>query len=847
MAIKVQPNFAAGELDPALRERTALERYNAGLATARNVVIGKTGRLISRPGRKYLFTSKLNERSIILHAVSYGGIILEWGHEYVRIYDIEGTLIGDHAHAFTEDDFEDIQFVDLDREHVLILREGSTPLVLCIDPANDGFVDDYFDTRSAPELVYGSLTGNGYDVEYLITAVVKGEETLANDDPVSPANPKLPQGGTQTNTVIGRYPEAYFDNGDDPDAALQEMRFYRRPSQGGAYGFIGSTTYFESYGTDGSNRLGRFLDIGQQADFVQQPPDFNKTILDNMLSGPLDFKSKTGVIYQQRLLLSYGDRIESSRTGLLHNFFRDYPLQADSSLSFKSGSQGYAKILRMIENDGLIVFTTQGVFVHVGALSPTNLTLEHKGNWIIDERIPPIALPGATIFVDSLTNTVRQLVWSQEAQGFNGEEVSIFSNHLFENRRIVSWAFQEGDIPILWVVYNDGKYASFTYDREHQMRAWARHDSRLRVEFVATTRNGVNMNTGERAFGQTFFVSTTGNKRIVERVIPRYPRQEDFEENPETDKFESIMAADGVFTWSHMLLDDLEDGDRLIINPTDPGSEPDPSYIQGLANLKVLTGDDPSINGIFTDPGVGEVGTIFRWFDPEDGTFIDLEVMERIDDSHVIVQPLSPFPRAYGGNPRLYECRDYVEGMTYFGTEEVSVIGDGFVVASPNNNIQNFPTVVVNGGRVDLPDKYAIINIGRPFTSDIETLDIATVEQAPTLIESITVNKLYVHTYRSRGLFIGSRFPKDGKVLGDDVTGTNMVALEGMDAYDVNYEDENPILANRYDPPKSKRHEITLPGDWKSQGRICIRQVDPLHWELLSIIPDVQVERRRGN
>ncbi len=52
MAYKLQANFAGGELDPVLRKRISLNKYHNGLATARNVVIGRTGRIITRPGTK---------------------------------------------------------------------------------------------------------------------------------------------------------------------------------------------------------------------------------------------------------------------------------------------------------------------------------------------------------------------------------------------------------------------------------------------------------------------------------------------------------------------------------------------------------------------------------------------------------------------------------------------------------------------------------------------------------------------------------------------------------------------------------------------------------------------------
>ncbi len=178
--------------------------------------------------------------------------------------------------------------------------------------------------------------------------------------------------------------------------------------------------------------------------------------------------------------------------------------------------------------------------------------------------------------------------------------------------------------------------------------------------------------------------------------------------------------------------------------------------------------------------------------------------------------------------------------------EDVAILVDGYIVASPNNDIESYPTVTVSGGSITLPSSMtgAIVHIGRPYVMDIATLNVDTVEQRPVLIESLVANKVYIRTHETRGLYVGSDFPDGDGLEGSDITGTNMVEARALDAYDANYEDENPITGNRYDQPLSKRMEITLPGNWKSQGRICLRQVDPVHFEILSIILDIDDQAR---
>lgn len=946
MAIKPIPSFSSGELDPALHERTTLQKYNSGLKTGRNVVVGKTGRLVSSPGRKWYQRAKLNDRKVLVHAMSHNGCYLEWGHEYVRVYNLEtNTMIVDLTHAFTEDDLEYIQFADVDFYKVMIFRVGQQPLLLNLEPSTPEFIhtgNAYFSRSVGPDFVSITETGGstGYRVEYAVTAVVDGRETYENFstafDSVTAFN--LPLTSSQKITLVLDYDTSdlrdVLGSGTVMDR-VTELRVYRRPYQGGAYGYIGSTS---ASAIAGLAARFTFEDFGQEADYGNAPPQFirdEQVYLDGNGMHILD--AKTGTVYQQRLVLARGERLLASRTGFYENFTRDYPYSDDSALSFKAGSNGYAEVLRMIDNDGLVVFTSQGVFVSLGALSTENLGLDKKGNWVIDDRVPPIAIPGGVLFVDSLTNSVRELRWSLENGSYIGEELSIFSDHLFKGNRVKSWAFQDGDFPLLWVVFTDGTYASFTYEDEHKMRAWTRHDSGVGVEYVASTKNGGVYLQGSdpelRSKGEVIFVTNVDGIRHIELVIPRYVSADTLEDDPEADMGESIAAMDAVASWKYLINDQLTDDD-ITVTPVTPG--------EWSGQLTIACVDD----AVFPSPGAGAVGEVLRWFDPDDKSAIDLEVVARASDNSITVQPSTEFPLEYASNPRLYWTKNtfsldatlssalsaHVVDDTYSLTpvtpgewdgpltlacvddamftiasdrgrvghqyyfnyngriiyltvtartnnnsitvqpseefpsasatnpalystivinfslqhlegEEIAIVGDGHVIASPNNDFDNYVTVLVEDGAVTLPSsrRCAIIHFGRPRVSDIETLDIDTVEQRPVLIESKTVNKVYVRTHQSRGLFVGHRFPEMDKVRGQPESAAQMTPL---DTYLVDYDEEEPILGNRYDQPTSRRYEVVLPGDWKSQGRICLRQVDPVHFEILSIIPDLDDQRR---
>ena len=51
---KSQRSFSAGELDPALRERSDLEQFSAGLALCENFIVRPQGGVYNRPGMRYV-------------------------------------------------------------------------------------------------------------------------------------------------------------------------------------------------------------------------------------------------------------------------------------------------------------------------------------------------------------------------------------------------------------------------------------------------------------------------------------------------------------------------------------------------------------------------------------------------------------------------------------------------------------------------------------------------------------------------------------------------------------------------------------------------------------------------
>ncbi len=824
-------NFAGGELDPKLHDKVTLDKFRNGLATARNVVITKTGGLLSRPSTYNLKPAKNADQAIKLYCppntnnINDTDYVLEWGHEYVRIYSYTVLESGisqylcptlsldvELSHALTEDDLDNIHF-STSGDYVYIFCSGNVTLKLLLDGASSSFVAPSSIFAIPDPLTSTTVTQSGapsgIPVQYKATIVINGEESVATAETGSYTQATSV---SQLNLVKVTWVTADIDA-----SQINEVRIYSRPHGGGGWGLLGVTTAFFA---SGANTEARFADHGYT-------PDYNNGDQELITKYGLggvdveDLNAVTGIVYQGRLLIvpsTNKEAIAASRPGFPNNFYRDFPYAADSALLFKATRSGKAEILRLLDQEGLIAFTTNGVYTNSGLLSVDNLALSRRGKWVIDERLPPLVVPGGVFFVDR-TNTVRQLVYNDSIAGYESVEQTIFSNHIFKNRRITSWAFQDGVTPMISVTFTDGTFAMFTYNYEHQMSAWTRGDSVYPVEqFEGSEKND-----------RTFSVINKDGQRYIQVTLPRKTPLEIQEINSEYSLYASSYLMDGIESYNGIMNAPLNPGSNFHISPV-VAAEWD-------GELEIQNDDGWDFNN-------ASVGDIIKWFNPDDMSWIEMEILS-FPNSPVndvfIVQPNEEFPSTYKDSARLYLCTGTVTGLSHLEGEEVSVVADGSVVSSPYNDEEWYTTLTVSGGSITLPDDMVagIIHVGRPIAADIKTLPATTVEQSPTTLESMTSNKLYVRIEDTLGLYISNKFPEEADQL---VDGFSVEKMETME--DALVADPENIIGNRPLQGISKRIEYTLPGSWDNQGQVAIRQVDPLHFEITSITNDLEILAR---
>lgn len=848
MAYLKKASFAAGELDPSLHDKTDIKTYYSGLATARNVVLGKTGRIINSAGTwfnllsldkcaYYPFSQYITyDGTTIAGTSGIEDFLIVINTTDLSIYRVDYelntfTLVYNLGNAQTQAEIDAIRFdkykltvndninIELDNFEVLIIKNRLNNTLQYLQLTAPTIISptvyqaifngvNYNDYPLITSTLLGSGLGThleytnissavmtaraGHQVVYGFTAVtVNGVESpifpitkyrsSGDGAGVFTDHVRLPTGTEETIFFIKDF---YINNFQKFGYVVKELRIYRKPLNEEYYGLVAAVKNNNTYTSVTNFSTGQHTDYGQNADYTNPPPELPKK-----LSNFIDLVSlipTDTAYYNERMLMWKDDYLFFSKINNPSYFLRDFPLSETSSLFFQLGSnQVTSTIHYAIELSGLYVFTSNGVYFggQDEPISSVNPILKKVNDSVIDKDINPIVTPYGILFVDESTGSIKTLSYDDTTRSIVDTDISVYSNHLFYGKRVVAWAFNSGDIPYLFVILNDGTAVTLSYSKDEKITAWTRHDTDGLYKDVKTFKNVVN------------------NKNYLITLVYRNGQY----------VLESFSK-------------------RVLIDPT---------TIRSFAHSSVRYQITPSLT--FTLLAVS--GT----WDTQVRATTALDYTTSINKTYAIYNPLlddyyylklvaatpavdvtfdiigEALPVNLRSTPvELIECHTVVTGLSHLNGKDVSIYADNEVLASPNNEQLDLPIYTVSGGSITLPEPKAFSIVGLPYTSDIETLNIDSKDGSMSL-DSKIVNSVVVRYSRTRGVYVSGKFPE-----GDAVT--DMEVADQWDTEDtVNRPLTEKISSKTYRPYS----------DWQLQGKVCLRQVDPLPMEVTSIILDV--------
>lgn len=497
-----------------------------------------------------------------------------------------------------------------------------------------------------------------------------------------------------------------------------------------------------------------------------------------------------------------------SQTGRFSNF-NTHVVPVDSDAIFGSlASEEVNQIEHLLELKFMLMLTAgTEIFVQGngnGVVTPGAVNASTQSQYG-SGPLKPIKIGDVLLFNQSLGSFIRDFSFDFVIDGYRGNDITTFASHLFEGYSIVDWAFQKVPDSILWVVRSDGVLLSCTYIREQQILAWARHDfTNGFVENVcAIPENG--------AYAVYLCIRRVINGSTV-RYIERVSSRIWTDELTATylDCFASFDGRNTTATTMYMsvLSGSWHYNSQVFLNasaPTFASYSPGDQVFLNFTDGKQIRFTIESLNA----NNVTAIGY------PNEDVAIQYQNA-----------PISSWSRAVRT----------VSGLGYLEGQQVSVWADRFVVGSPFNP-QISTVYTVTGGSITLDKPYSVIYVGLPMIADVETLDLDTSVGDSILDTKKNITRVAAYVINTRGIFAGQRNPDNDPL---NTTGNKLYELmekkpESIAAYDDSW------------PLESRPIYINTPANWNRNGRVFIRQVDPVPMQIIEIVPEGLVATKSQN
>lgn len=869
----MQKSFSGGEISPPLYSRTDLAKYATALKTCRNFLVMRHGGVSNRPGTKFICEVKDSSKAVRLIPFVFNNTqtyVLEFGDQYIRVIknDDQVKLAAQNITAITNANPCVITYSGADNYangNEVYISGIVGPIgtylnnrnfkVANVNTGANTFELDYMDGTNVNSTSFGAYTSGGtieeiYEISspYLeadlpmlkfvqsadVVTIVHPSyaprnlsrtgdaswtlSTITFDAEIDyPTSITATQNGTTGSTTY-KYTVTAFDYllGQETPMKLvpPSGAYLATVSNGNAtltstnsitvswsltslYGYTASELEFNVYkevnGVFGyigtASGTTSFIDTGYDIQLTDTPPriseDFNATG---------DYPSAIAY-YQQRLVLANTDndieKVFASKSGGFYDFSTSSPVQDDDAIIFRLSGKQVNEVHHLVDLGSLLLLTESGEFSangdSGGTLTPTAINTRQSSYNGSSPRLAPIVIGNSAVYVQARGNNVRDINFQFESDNYSGNELSIYSSHLVDDYSLLDWAYQQIPHSILWVVRDDGALLGLTYIKDQQMLAWHRHDF----------ENGLVENVTSIPYGSEDSVYTVLYREINGKFV-RY--------------IEKITTRK---------ISDVKDIAILDCHLGYDGRNTNDSHTMTLSGSGWLYTDTLTLTSSASYFSASEVGNQIQLYDT-DGSVIRFTIEGYTSATVVTGKPNRTVPASMRSVAISDWTRavDTVSGLWHLEGQTVSVYADGLVVANPNN--ASYESVTVANGQITLSEKYGVIIVGLPITSDLETLNIDSAGVETMVDRNKLISKVTLFVEKSRGVWAGTRTPDDTVSVTDGLTELKI------------REDET------YDDPielKTEPVDIITEANWNNNGRVFIRQIDPVPLTILSITP----------
>tara|TARA_Y100000310_G_scaffold25627_1_gene24511 strand:+ start:5011 stop:7914 length:2904 start_codon:yes stop_codon:yes gene_type:complete len=633
---------------------------------------------------------------------------------------------------------------------------------------------------------------------------------------------------------------------------------YRAEGGRGDYGFLAETAEL-TYTDDTTAKL--------ETDLAITPPTARNPF---RLSG--SYPGAVGYYQQRRVFggsTSKPDTSEYSQTGNQKNFTKSRPIKASDAISVTLNSRKVNQIRHFVPGTDLLVLTDGGEWrVNSGdnsGFSASTLKQEPQTAWGAN-HLPPIEIGPTALYMQENNIAVRSLGYQLSLDGYTGTDLTLLAPHIFESTTGVSWSFARSPDPVTHVVRSDGSAAVMTFNQEQEVLAWARWDTLGKFKWTAAMRPS-STDVTDAAYFVVERIINGNTVLLIERVASR--RFTDVQDAFFVDSgltLDTSWAITGATLADPVVItvtgSNLTAGDEIDIegiewtpqfdssdNETNPDqlngrryfvadetantvalvSNENPIYITGIteATPGVVTvsdlggladGDMIAMHGIagMTEANdntykVANINTGNKTF--ELNTAADVEVATGGFTTYTAGGSVyhaidgTAF-KAYVSDGKARVAVATVSGLDHLEGEEVVILANGNVITGSS----------VSGGSITLAEKASRVHVGKKYISDIETLDVEAPDGGTIQGRKKKISNVTVRFEKSRGLLIGP-------------STSQLVEMQQRE-FEVMGAPTELLTGDK---------KINLKPNWNSNGRLFLRQNNPLPMTILALVPDITV------
>ena len=477
----------------------------------------------------------------------------------------------------------------------------------------------------------------------------------------------------------------------------------------------------------------------------------------------------------------------ASNIGDYNNYGRSSPIVDSDAVSFTINARQVNAIRDLVPLDSLLVLTTGGEWKVTGGqddvVTPSTIGIKPQSYYGVG-KVSARALGESAILLQEQGQKIRDLSYQFEKDGFRGNEISIWADHLIEGYSFSGIEKTSAPWQVVWLVRDDGVLVGCTYLPEQEVSGWHRHD---------TGRDTQNPLIGEDRVLDVCCLprkDETQMYMLVRRVVNGQVRQ--YIEQVAPTRYDDPLD------WKYldsMLTYDGRNRSTTTITLTSTGwTEAD--ELTATASAAVFTGAGDVGDGLLLEAG---------------GTKVRCAITGYVSSTVVTVRSIGNVPDGLR-NVAVRDWtlrRDGISGLGHLEGRTVFALVDG--------NVER--DLVVSAGAVTLQNPGGVVHVGLPYGAHIETLEINSASGEAVRVMKKLGFDIALQVRNTRGVYVGAR-------------------LDMLD----------PIAQRQfedYDEPTAAHTGIfkkNITAKWGEDcGHFHIFSDDPLPMEILAIIPKVAI------